>query len=85
MRIAILCVAASALVASAAVAGDNAEPKKTVDPSLKVVCKTEEVVGSKIPKRICLTRQQWDQIKDNAKEALEKREMWRGQKTIPGN
>lgn len=85
MRFAILFAAASALTASAAVAGDDAEPKKAVDPSLKVVCKTEEVVGSKIPKRICLTRQQWDQIKDNAKDALDKRKMWRGEKSIPGS
>jgi len=84
MRVAILWAAATAFVASAAVAGENSEPKKVADPN-KIVCRTEEVVGSKIPKRICLTRQQWDQIKQNSQEALEKRGMFRGEKSIPGN
>ena len=85
MRVAILCVAATAFVASTAVAGDNPEAKKVIDPGSKIVCKAEDVVGSKIPKRICLTRQQWDQMKDNAREALEKRSLWQGEKSIPGN
>jgi hypothetical protein len=84
MRVAILCAAATALLASAAVAGDDPQPKKVADAT-KIVCRTEQVVGSKIPKRICLTRQQWDQIKENSQEALEKRSLWQGEKTIPGN
>jgi Spy/CpxP family protein refolding chaperone len=84
MRVAILCAAATALIASAAVAADDPQPKKVADAT-KIVCRTEQVVGSKIPKRICLTRQQWDQIKQNSQEALEKRSLWQGEKTIPGN
>jgi len=83
MRVAILCASASAFLASAAIAGDTPKPTKVADPN-KIVCRTEEVVGSKIPKRVCLTRQQWDKIKDDAKDALNERSLRRGEKGIPG-
>ena len=82
MRLVLSC-AVLAFVSSIAVAGKPA--KNAIDPSLKIVCKTEDVVGSKIPKRICMTRQQWDEMKAVAKETLEKRGLWQGEKTIPGN
>lgn len=84
MRAAILCAAAAALAGSPAIAGDNPKVKPTLDPGSKIVCKTEDVVGSKIPKRICLTRQQWDQVKDNARDALNQRSLRQGEKSMPG-
>lgn len=83
MRVATLCASATAFLASAAIAGDNPQPKRIADPN-KIVCRTEEVVGSKIPKRICLTRQQWDKIKDDARDALNDRSLRQGEKSIPG-
>lgn len=84
MRVAVLCGAATAFLGSAAIAGDSPpQPRKVSDPN-KILCRTEEVVGSKIPKRICLTRQQWDEMKDHARDELEKRSFRQEVKSIPG-
>ena len=36
----------------------------------KLVCRTEEVVGSRRPKRMCMTQAQWDEISQDTKQAL---------------
>ena len=46
------------------------KPKK--DPGQKVVCKTEEFVGSMIPRRICKTRAEWEAGEFDAKQALDR-------------
>lgn len=59
-----------ASVAPAAAAG-TPDQSKPADPLDKVVCKSDTFVGSKIPKRICLTRRQWDQGTQDGKDAME--------------
>lgn len=41
------------------------------DPGDEIVCRREHVVGSNRPKRICAPRRQWDQARDNAREAVQ--------------
>jgi hypothetical protein len=76
MRLVLLCVAL-AFVSTSAIAGEKPETKNPIDPSLKIVCKTQDVVGSKIPKRICMTKGQWEQEAIDARAALDDRSMWK--------
>ena len=77
MRFLIMSVAVTAFVSSAAASADTKDAKKAIDPTLKVVCKTEDVVGSKIPTRICKTKAQWEAERFDTQHALDNRAMWR--------
>ncbi len=57
--------AAAALISSPAVAGDK-DRNKNKDPAKKIVCLDIQGVGSHIPDRICKTREEWDQEKNDA-------------------
>jgi hypothetical protein len=85
MRVVILWAAATAFLASAAIAGEKPQQSKKDADLNKILCRTEDVVGSKIPKRICMTRLQWDEMKTHAREELDERSLRQGQKTIPGS
>lgn len=50
--------------AAAAAAGDEAD-----DP---VICRRERVLGSNRPQRICMTRSEWQQIRDAARETRDR-------------
>ena len=76
MRYVMLC-AIAALASSAALAGEKPDQNKSIDPKLKVVCRTDDVVGSKIPKRICKTKADWEQEAIDARAALDDRSMWK--------
>jgi hypothetical protein len=66
-------LAASAVLVSSAALADKKDQKK--DDSQKVVCKTEQFVGSMIPRRICKTKAQWEQGEYDAQRALDQRRL----------
>jgi len=54
--------------------GATAQPAAVtpvIDPD-KVTCKSEAVLGSRFPKKICLTNLQWQQQEQDAKRMLER-------------
>jgi hypothetical protein len=57
--------AATAVVASPAIAGD----KKAKDPKQRVTCQEVRMVGSHIPERVCMTEAEWDQQKADAQNS----------------
>ena len=60
----------SAAVAQAAVPASPPAPPAAKDKGEKVICKTDSFVGSKIPRRICKTRSQWDHGREGAKDTM---------------
>lgn len=66
-------VVTAVLIATSASAAADPPPaaKKPVDPQQKIVCKTEDFVGSMIPRRICKTKADWDEGAIDAKAALD--------------
>jgi len=70
MRYLILC-ATLAILSTAAAAADKPDPNKPVNPGDKIICKSEMFVGSMIPKRVCMTRSQWERGAEDAKDAIE--------------
>jgi Spy/CpxP family protein refolding chaperone len=70
MRVTGLLLAA-ALIGTSAAAADKPDAKNPVNPGDKIICKSDTFVGSKIPKRVCLTRSQWEQGEQDGKDALD--------------
>lgn len=63
-----LVVASPAFSQNAAPAPQNANPAKP-----KLICETEEDIGSRLGrKRVCHTAEQWQQIKAESRDAIEK-------------
>jgi Spy/CpxP family protein refolding chaperone len=56
----VLLLAAEAAASTDGKAKPNSEEK---------VCKTTYVVNSRIPKRICMTRAEWDQMEEDVQQA----------------
>jgi hypothetical protein len=88
MRALIASVAAAVLFSSSAWA-DETNPPPAPAPAQKndgdkIVCKREQFVGSIIPKRICMTKAQWEQGAINAKRALDEKIMWDNPQTMGG-
>ena len=62
--------AALALHASSTPAA--AEPVKTSAPKEeRQICKTEALIGSRVPKRVCATKQEWEARRAEDKDALD--------------
>jgi hypothetical protein len=38
----------------------------------RLICRRQHVVGSNRPQRVCLTRAEWDEIREDAVEGLER-------------
>ena len=57
--------------ATAPVAKAPAKASTPKDDSQKVVCKDEAVVGSLIPRRVCMTQYDWDAARENAQKATQ--------------
>jgi hypothetical protein len=75
MRILLAIGAVGLFISGPALAenGKNSDTRKA-SPD-KIVCKTEEFVGSMIPRRICMKRSDWDQGAVAAKDALDRRRL----------
>lgn len=57
--------------AATAPAGQPAAAASIPDPD-KVVCKSEPVLGSRFPKKVCLTNAQWHQQELDSRRMLER-------------
>ena len=73
--------AAGVLVSGVANADDPKPAKK--DDSQKIVCKTEEFVGSMIPKRVCMSRADWERQAQMDKDAIDPRGVARARMEPP--
>ena len=70
----IAAIFAAALMAAAPAAqpASDAKPAKAVKATGNdLVCKKEQVVGSRMKQRICLTQAEWDQRATDAKDELD--------------
>ena len=52
-------------------------PDKKKDPGSEMVCKRDQFVGSKISRKVCMTRLEWEKGRTNAQDALDERQMWK--------
>lgn len=83
LRVQVLLMAAvgglsSACLAQTTQAQRNQQPKETRDPS-EIVCEKQEVLGSRLAtKRVCLTRAQWADLKNQDREDIERVQVRRG-------
>ena len=58
--------------AAADPAAQKAEPAKVEKADKdRMVCKKEPVLGSRMKQRICMTQDQWDQRKNDARDDLD--------------
>ncbi|MFN4297015.1 MAG: hypothetical protein ACK4FB_09240 [Brevundimonas sp.] len=64
--------------------GNSAEERsERQEDADRMICRREHVVGSNRPQRVCMTRAQWDAIRDQSRETL--RETDRGApQELPG-
>jgi hypothetical protein len=75
MRIMLVLAGAAVLISVAAIAEKPESAKK--DDSQKIICKTEEYVGSLIPKRVCMTRADWEKQRQMEKDAIQGSDLYR--------
>ncbi len=50
----------------------------------RMVCRRERVVGSNRPQKVCLTRQQWQEQRDNSRQMMDRTSPGRGEE-LPSN
>ena len=50
----------------------QAAPAAKPENSDKQICKTEPLVGSRVPKKVCATKAEWEARRQNDKEQLDK-------------
>jgi invasion protein IalB len=83
--LAVLLAAAAPVVAQTAPpaqAQPGAAPASKVDPLNKMICKTEEVIGSRLnTQRVCMTAREWKDQADDTRQAIER--MQQGQGNVP--
>ena len=80
-----LALSAFGLIFSTAALAEGQEPAKKKDDGSKVVCKTEQFVGSVNPRRICKTKAEWEAAAQNSQQYLdEKRRLGVDQQSVRG-
>jgi hypothetical protein len=62
-----------ALFVSAPALADPQVTKPQQDDGDKVVCISENIVGSRISSRVCRTKREWDAARENDKRTLDRR------------
>jgi hypothetical protein len=68
-----------ALVAAPTVAGKEHRPVKRGSDPNRVICRTEEVIGSRLAsKKTCLTATQWEQLRRDQRDTVERIQAFRG-------
>jgi predicted secreted protein len=60
-------VPAPAAATAPAAAPQAAKPKP---PKERVICETEQVLGSLLPRHLCMTESQWDAAREGARRAV---------------
>lgn len=69
----LLCAVAAFSVVAASPALANDDPKSAPEPvKEKKICKDDSRTGSIMPKRICRTKAEWDEISARSQQDLEK-------------
>ena len=48
----------------------NAQPPQNRNQAEKKICKTDDFVGSRIPRRVCKTEAEWKAGRDEARDAM---------------
>jgi hypothetical protein len=71
MRLLLTLGAVSVLISGSAWAESKEATKK--NDGDKIVCKTEQFVGSMIPRRVCLKKSEWEAAETDAKDAVSTR------------
>ena len=75
----LIAVAVPAAAQTAAPPPPTANAKAKPNPLDKVVCKTEEVIGSRLnTQRVCMTVREWQDQADDSRQALEKIQQGQG-------
>ena len=84
VSLAVLLASAAPVVAGTAAPQSQTAPAAKLNPLDKVVCKTEEVIGSRLnTQRVCMTVREWQEQAEANREATERMQL--GQGTIPSN
>jgi len=100
IRVATIALAAALVTAAPAWAADPpASPKpgsvkpgkgadqasdKKADPGEKLICSREEQTDSFIPKRVCRTQAQIDELRRNAQQLSDDQQLLNGRPQVPG-
>lgn len=79
----LISVAAVAVLATPAFGADPGPEKSKKDPD-KIVCKVDRSTGSSISERICKKRSQWDEDRDQARDALNDINHRQSRPVLPG-
>jgi hypothetical protein len=71
---AVAMAASTPAAGAASVAPESAAPAATVAKPDKdrQICKTEALAGSRVPKKVCATKAEWDARRQDDKEQLDK-------------
>jgi hypothetical protein len=80
----VIILVATALIATGAAADPKDQKNAKKDDSQKIICKSEEFVGSMIPRRICMTKAKWDEGEFDAQRALDQKRLGVDPKMIAG-
>ena len=67
---AIVVALAPATMSSSAFADDVAASPK--DDDEKIVCRRERLTGSRLPKKICMTKADWKMVSDRSRESMDR-------------
>ena len=68
---AIVVALAPATMSSSAFADDVAASPKPDDDE-KIVCRRERLTGSRLPKKICMTKADWKMVSDRSRESMDR-------------
>jgi hypothetical protein len=79
MRI-VFALAGATLLASAPAFADDLTAKPKQNDGEKVICHSEQIVGSHLSERVCRTKSEWDAARSNDKNMLDRRN---GQLIVP--
>ncbi len=81
--LAVLLVAAAPAVAQTAPPTQaQPAPKAAPNPLDKMICRTEEVIGSRLnTQRVCMTAREWKDQSDDTRQAVER--IQQGQGNVP--
>jgi len=64
--------------------GVDPAPDKKADPGEKLICAREEQTDSFIPKRVCRTQAQIDELRRNAQQLSDDQQLLNGRPQTPG-
>lgn len=73
MRVGIVAVAAGAILGAAPASAADVKKKGSADDSSRKICETVEEIGSRLArKRICMTKAEWQAVRQETRMSLDK-------------